>query len=39
MDEMRVVVLDDYQAVAPGLAEWPAGPGWSVEFSHDRLVG
>ena len=36
---MRVVVLDDLQAVAPGLADWPSGSGWSVEFSHDRLVG
>ena len=36
---MRVVVLDDHQAVAPELAEWPSGPGWSVAFQHDRLVG
>jgi phosphoglycerate dehydrogenase-like enzyme len=35
---MRVVVLDDYQRVAAGLADWPTGPGWSVEFSHDRLA-
>lgn len=36
---MRVVVLDDHQAVASALAEWPSGPGWSVEFQHARLSG
>ena len=39
MDGMRVVVLDDHQAVAAGLADWPAGPGWSVEFQSERLDG
>jgi hypothetical protein len=35
---MRVVVLDDHQAVAAELADWPSGPGWSVEFEHERLA-
>ena len=34
---MRVVVLDDHQAVAAQLADWPAGPAWSVAFQHERL--
>lgn len=34
---MRVVVLDDYQGIAPALADWPAGSGWSVDFERDRL--
>jgi phosphoglycerate dehydrogenase-like enzyme len=34
---MRVVVLDDYQRVAPGLADWSSLTGWSVEFEHERL--
>ena len=37
MDGMQVVVLDDLQAVAAGLAEWPSGSGWSVAFEHQRL--
>jgi phosphoglycerate dehydrogenase-like enzyme len=37
MQPMRVVVLDDYQAVAAELADWPSGPGWSVAFEHERL--
>ena len=35
---MRVVVLDDYQGVASGLADWPSGPSWTVAFEHDRLA-
>ena len=38
VDGMRVVVLDDYQRIAPELAEWPAGSGWSVAFAHGRLA-
>lgn len=37
MDGLRVVVLDDLQAVAAELADWPSGPGWSVAFEHQRL--
>ena len=36
---MRVVVLDDHQAVAAELADWPSGPAWTVEFQHERLAG
>ena len=36
---MRVVVLDDLQRVAPELADWPSGDGWSVVFEHERLAG
>ena len=39
MDGLRVVVLDDLQAVAAELADWPSGPGWAVDFQHERLVG
>ena len=37
MDGLHVVVLDDLQAVAAGLADWPSGSGWSVAFEHERL--
>ena len=34
---MRVAVLDDYQRVAEGLADWKSlGPNVSVEFFHDH---
>ena len=36
---MRVVVLDDYQAVAAELADWPSESSWSVAFEHGRLGG
>ena len=39
MDALRVVVLDDYQAVAEGLADWASLVGSTVEFVHERLVG
>ena len=34
---MRVVVLDDPQRVAEGLADWGSLTGWTVEFEHERL--
>lgn len=38
MEPWRVVVLDDYQAVAEGLADWSSLPGATVEFEPERLV-
>ena len=37
MEQLRAVVLDDYQRVAEELADWPSLPGWSAEFEHSRL--
>lgn len=38
MQALRVVVLDDYPAVAEGLADWSSLTGWTVEFVHTRLA-
>ena len=36
---MRLAVLDDYQQVAPKLADWSSlGPDVAVEFFHDHLT-
>lgn len=37
MEQLRAVVLDDYQGVAPELADWASLPGWSVAFEPTRL--
>lgn len=39
MGPRRAVVLDDYQQVAAGLADWSSLDGWAVEHEHERLVG
>ena len=39
MGGMRVVVLDDYQAVAASLADWASLTGWTVDVEHHRLPG
>jgi phosphoglycerate dehydrogenase-like enzyme len=38
METLRVVVLDDYQAMAEGLADWGSLSGCAVEFVHTRLA-
>ncbi len=38
MEALRVVVLDDYQVVAEGLADWASLTGCTVEFEHGRLA-
>lgn len=38
MEALRVVVLDDYQSAAEGLADWASLAGCTVEFEHARLA-